>query len=204
MSVPSTVVISAAVEGRLDEEILRRLLESVGAAPGRFYGGRGKAHLRQQIDGYNQAARHSPWVVLVDLDQEAECAPPLRRDWLPTAAPKMCFRVAVRAVEAWLLADRDRIAAFLGVRPARIHTEPETIGHPKRAVVELARQSRRKDIRQDMVPRPRSGRAVGPAYTSRLVEFVSREKLGWRPGVAARSCDSLRRCLACLRSLARH
>jgi hypothetical protein len=36
-------------------------------------------------------------------------------------------------------------------------------------VVELARYSRRRDIREDMVPRPGSGRSVGAAYTSRLI-----------------------------------
>ena len=35
----------------------------------------------------------------------------------------MQFRVAVREVEAWLLADRETFADFLGVRAKRINLE---------------------------------------------------------------------------------
>ncbi len=197
----SRVVISGAVEGLIDEAVLRRLIEHVGATAGPVFGKNGKAHLRQRIRGYNQAAHYRPWVVLVDLNRDAECAPPLRRAWLPHPALKMCFRVAVRAIEAWLLADRERISAFLGVPMAGIPLNTEEVEDPKGAVVDLARQSRKREIREDMVPRPESGRGVGPAYTSRLIEFVSHRQAGWRPAAAAKSSDSLRRCLACLRRL---
>jgi len=196
------LVISGAVEGVVDEAALRRIVGHVGGTLGPVFGKRGKGLLRQRLDGYNQAAHFSPWVVLVDLNQEAPCAPPLQAAWLPVPAPRMCFRVAVREVEAWLLADRERLAAFLGVSATQIPTRPEGEADPKRTMVELARRSRRRDIRQDMAPRPGSGRAVGPAYSSRLIEFVTRDA-GWRPGVAAQRCDSLRRCLACVRKLAR-
>lgn len=70
-------------------------------------------------------------------------------------------------------------------------------------MVEMARRSRRRDIREDMVPRPGSGRTEGPAYTSRLIEFVADVDHGWRPDVAALSSDSMDRCLQCLRRLVR-
>lgn len=203
MSAQLPISISSAVEGLVDEEVLRRLVEYVGAFPGPVHGKHGKQYLRQRLDGYNQAARFSPWVVLVDLNNDAHCAPPLRQAWLPRPAARMCFRVAVRAVEAWLLADRERIAGFLRVPVARIPVDPESVNDPKRFTVDLARHSVNRDIREDMVPRPGSGRAVGPAYTSRIIEFVSDRQVGWRPAVAARSANSLRRCLDCLRNLAR-
>ena len=165
------VFITAAVEGNVDEAVVRRLIEHVGGTPGPVYGRNGKDHLRQRIANYNQAARLSPWVVLVDLDHDAECAPPLRSAWLPALSPYMCLRVAVRQVEAWLLADRERLAKFLSVSTSRIPHNPESVEHPKNTLVEIARYSRRRDIREDMVPRPGSGRAVGPAYTARLIEF---------------------------------
>jgi hypothetical protein len=195
------VFITAAVEGNVDEAVVRRLIDHVGATPGPVYGRNGKDHLRRRIANYNQAARLSPWVVLVDLDHDAECAPPLRSAWLPSLSPFMCLRVAVRQVEAWLLADRERLAKFLSVSTSRIPHNPETIEHPKNTLVELARYSRRRDIREDMVPRPGSGRSVGPAYTARLIEFVISERKGWRPEVAARYSDSLNRSLRCLRRL---
>lgn len=197
----TSVSVSCAVEGDVDEAVVRRVLESLGATAGIVYGKSGKAQLRQRIRGYNNAAQHALWLVLVDLDHDAECAPLLRQLWLPDAAPWMCFRVAVRAVEAWLLADRERIASFLDLPIARVPEDPEALDDPKRTMVDLARSSRRRDIREDMIPRRGSGRAVGPAYTSRLIEFVSSRPRGWRPDVASLRCDSLRRTTERLRCL---
>ncbi|MCL6508155.1 MAG: hypothetical protein K6T59_14155, partial [Bryobacteraceae bacterium] len=88
------MTISAAVEGIVDEAVVRRLIAFTGGHPGPVYGKNGKGALRQKINGYNNAARHVPWVVMVDLNSEADCAPRLFQDWLPTPAPQLCFRVA--------------------------------------------------------------------------------------------------------------
>ncbi|MDW8326371.1 MAG: hypothetical protein RMK99_07380 [Anaerolineales bacterium] len=193
------VTISAAVEGPTDEAVVTKLIAHVGALAGPVYGKNGKPHLRQHIGGYNNAARHSPWIVLVDLDHDADCAPPLRNEWLPQPAPLLCFRVVVRAVEAWLLADAEALSSFLGVARTRVPNQPEALEDPKAVMVNLARQSRRRDIRIDMAPREGSGRPVGPAYASRLIEFVSGY---WRPDVAAANADSLTRTIRCLRRIA--
>ena len=190
--------IAAVAEGHLDEAVLRAVIRHAGGIPGPVYGKHGKQYIRKNLHGYNQAANHAPWLVLVDLDQDADCAPPFRATWLLRPAPMMCFRVAVREVEAWLLADRRRIAEFLGVDSRNVPTDVEAIPDPKHTVLQLAHVSRRKAIRQDMVPRPGSGREVGPAYNSRLIQFVTDSKKGWRPEVAAGTSESLRRCLNCL------
>ena len=194
----SASVLSAAVEGLVDEAVLRRIVEQAGGETGTVYGHRGKTYLRRRISGFNQAARYSPWVVLVDLDEDAECAPTLRAEWLPDPASGLCFRVAIREVEAWLLADAETLAHFLSVARRAVPDDPESLAHPKAAMVNLGRRSRRGAIRKDMVPRRGSGRAVGPAYTSRLVEFAS---TAWRPEVAAERCDSLKRAIRCVRTL---
>lgn len=192
------IVISAAVEGPTDEAVVKKLIVHVGAQVGTVYGKKGKHHLQSKIKAYNDAARHRPWLVLVDLDRDAHCAPPFRENWLPQPAPQLCFRVAVRAVEAWLLADAEALAEFLFVARAKVPQQPETLSDPKAAIVNLAHASRRRHIRQDMVPRQGSSRAVGPAYASRLIEFVEHF---WRPDVAAERADSLARTLQCLRRL---
>jgi len=194
-----TVTISAAVEGITDEAVIRRLIVHVGAAPGAVYGKYGKPNLKVKIAGYNNAAKHAPWVVLVDLDQDAACAPPLRAAWVPSPARHLCFRIAVRSIEAWLLADTEAMAAFLSVARAKIPSDPESLANPKEALVNLSRGSRRREIRDDMVPRQGSGRSIGPAYTSRMIEFASTH---WRPEQAARRSDSLRRAIASLNTLA--
>ncbi len=190
--------ISAAVEGAIDEAVVRRLVTHVGGQIKTVYGRSGKDALQRNIKGYNNAARRAPWLVLIDLDNDTACIPLIRSKWVPEPAPYLCFRIAVREVEAWLMADAQRFAHYLSVAPKRISAEPEMLPHPKNEVVNLARRSRRKDIRKDMVPREGSGRRVGPAYASRLMEYV-REY--WQPAVAAERAESLRRAIACLRRL---
>ncbi|HEY7320113.1 MAG TPA: hypothetical protein VIE89_21300, partial [Candidatus Binatia bacterium] len=58
--------------------------------------------------------------------------------WVPERAQNMCFRVAVREVEAWLLADRERISRFLSVPLSRIPTNPEGERDAKEVMVSLA------------------------------------------------------------------
>jgi len=185
MSTENRPIIFAAVEGIVDEAVACRLISHAGAVPGDVYGKIGKSFLRRGIKGYNNSAKRALWFVLVDLDHDADCAPPLCSDWLPNKAPGLCFRVAVRAVEAWLLADAERLAKFLGVAPSKMPAD-------------LARGSRRRDIREDMVPRPGSGRPVGPAYASRLIEFASKH---WRPDIAGRHADSLKRAIRCIKQI---
>jgi hypothetical protein len=189
-------IVYAAVEGIVDEAILRRLIHDAGALPGAVYNNDGKNNLRKKIKAYNEAAKHSPWIVLLDLNHEEGCAPSLRNKWLTKVNQFMCFRVAVREIESWLLADKQRIAQFLGVAIAKVPSLPDSLDDPKRIMVDLARHSRYKAIREDMVPRPNSGRSEGPAYASRLMEFIRKF---WRPSAAEKNSDSLRRCRRAIR-----
>jgi hypothetical protein len=113
----------------------------------------------------------------------------------------MRLRLAVRAVEAWLLADRERIAQFLGTRPNSVPANPDELENPKRELITLALGSRKRAIREELVPREGSGRSVGPLYTARMMEFVQDTTAGWRPDIAARVSDSLARCIGSLRRL---
>ena len=198
----SSVAASGAAEGTLDEAVLRRLAADAGIHVGVVFGGSGKPHLKNRIAGYNRAAMFSPWIVLVDLDHDFECAPSLRADWLPAPAEHMHLRVAVREIESWLLADRAGIATFLGVPMRMVPSTVDDLDHPKRTLVDLARNSRWRAIREDMVPRPGSGATVGPAYTSRMTEFVRMDKRGrWRPSLAAEVSSSLSRCIRAIARL---
>ena len=198
MNVPISTIISAAVEGDVDEAVVRSLVAHVDGQIGDVYGKNGKPALRQRIDDYNNAARYAPWVVLVDLDNDADCAPSIREEWVPVPAPNLCFRIAVREVEAWLMADVQTLARYLSVGLSRISADPETLERPKDAMVDLARRSRRNDIRKDMVPRQKSGRRVGPAYASRLIEYVRDHR---QPDVAAERSESLQRAIHSLQWL---
>lgn len=183
---------SGAVEGDLDGAVFNRIVAHAGGNPGDVYGFHGKQFVLNRVSGYNSAAKFHPWLVLVDLDDEAECAPMMASRWLPFKTRGMCFCIAVRKIEAWLLADPTNLSSFLVVSPKLFSSRPETDPNPKQTLVNIARRSRSSGIRQDMVPVDGGGRVVGPGYTSRLSEFVVNR---WDLEGAAKSSDSLDRCL---------
>lgn len=192
------VWVSAVVEGDIDEAILSRIAESCGVRLAGVFGRTGKHYIYQRLAAYNRAARFSPWIVLLDLDDDADCAPALIAKHLPQSSKLLSFRVAIRAVESWLLADRKAFAAFLGVRKNTLPDSPDLLPDPKAFVVELARNSRKGHFRNELVPRVGSRKRVGPAYTSRMVEF---SLYHWDPNRAEEISDSLTRCRAGIREL---
>lgn len=197
------VRISGAVEGILDEAVAKRLIQHVGAEAGTVYGRNGKSNVLVNLAGYNNSARQQPWLVLVDLDRDAPCAAQFVAEHLRDRAPDMCFRVAVREIEAWLMADAERFSRWLSVSRVRIPPAPDNDADPKRTVVNIARHSRRRGVRDDIVPTAASRRVVGPGYDSQMIAFVSDSENGWRPQVAAGSSPSLGGCLNCLWALVR-
>jgi hypothetical protein len=192
--------VSCAVEGVLDEVIARALLAHTGHACGPIYGGEGKAHLRRSIGGYAQGARHGAWFVLVDLDHDHTCAAALVESWLRVPPPSMCLRVAVREVEAWLLADRVGIAEFLSVSRALVPRTVDELDDPKACVTAIATRSRRRAIREGIPPRAGSGRTIGPLYVSELSRFAAD---AWNIEAASSVSPSLRRCMDALWTLDR-
>jgi hypothetical protein len=192
------VVVSGAVEGPVDDAVLRRILREVGHDAGPIHIKNGKAAVLGKLDGYNAAASLMPWLVLVDLNGDAHCAPAFVAEQMSSPADQMMFRVAVRQIEAWLLADSGRFAHFMRVSQARVPGDPDSLANSKRVVVEIAQHSRDRQIREQMVPGAGSGRAVGPGYVARMIEFVQRH---WDPGQAAVRSDSLHRCLYRLSAL---
>lgn len=195
------VYISGAVEGPSDERAFRRLVQLRGGQVHRVQVANGKPGLRRALPGYNQAAKRSAWLVLVDLDQDFPCAGSLVAEWLPTPSAGMRFRVVVRQLESWLLADAERFARWFGVRKTAIPPSPDLLPDAKDALLAVVARSRRAAVREDMIPRPGSRRRVGPAYASRLMEFIGDSQEGWRPEVAARRSPSLSTCMARLDEL---
>ncbi len=191
----SSLPVTMAVEGNLDEVVLRKVLRFAGMEAGAAYGKRGKSHLRKNILRYNEAAHHGRWVVLVDLNADAQCPPPFVQSWLPQPNPNLQLRVAVRAVEAWLLADRRKLAKFLGVSEARLPVKPEEEDNPKRTLINIARRSRKRSIREGIVPRPDGSASEGPGYTPLLIQFTIEH---WSPQRAANCAPSLKRTMGSL------
>lgn len=202
MTVPSVprVWVSAVVEGDVDEAILSRIVEDCGVGLAGVFGRTGKQFIYERLNAYTAAAKFSPWIILIDLDNDAPCAPSLITHLILSSARLLSFRIAVRAVESWLLADQKEFAAFLGVKKSKLPSSPDLLHDPKGFVVELARNSKRKYLRSELVPRTGSRKRVGPAYTSRIMEF---SLYHWDPTRAEKSSESLRRCRAGVRELVR-
>jgi hypothetical protein len=102
------IPVNLAVEDLLSEAVLRGMLKQSGRpyAVGACFSSRGFGYLKKKLEGFNQASKGTPFLVLTDLDQ-SECAPILIKGWLPYPQEKnLLFRVAVKAVGAWVLADR--------------------------------------------------------------------------------------------------
>jgi hypothetical protein len=196
------IPIDLLVEDDLSEAVTRKVLACAAHpyAIGHAYGKSGFGYLKSRVLGFNQAARSTPYCLLTDLDR-AECPPALIADWLGpvTRHPNLIFRVAVREVEAWLLAHREAFAAFAGIRTAHVPANVEEIDDPKRCLIDLVRQSRKRSLREDIVPPTPSTSRQGPNYNGRLALYVH---LDWDPHVAKLHSSSLRRMIAALDAFA--
>lgn len=187
-----TIPIHLAVEDELSEVVLRAILMQSGRdyAVGSCFRRHGFGHLKRGIGGFNNAAKGVPFLVLADLDS-AECAPVLIRDCLRAPAHKnLLFRVAVREVEAWLLAHRTAFASFLGIRSDLLPPSPDDLANPKELLIGLARRSRRRRLREAIVPGMGSTAKIGPDYNAALSAFVESD---WDVKEAQRRSPSLGR-----------
>lgn len=186
-----TVPVTVAVEGPTDLAVVERLLAGAGASVDRAFTV-SKPAILDRIPGYNEAARHTPWYVQIDLDRDYMCPPSARREWLPAPSPNLAFAIAECEVEAWLLADAVRLAAALRCPVEQISRRPDEVEDPKGHLLRLARLSSNATVRSQFLPRPRSGRRVGPEYASELIRFAGSR---WRPDVARQRSPSLARAM---------
>ena len=144
--------------------------------------------IRKRVPVYRNACRVLPHVLLIDLDRTA-CAAELLQSWgLTQKMQSLLVRVAVRTVEAWLLADALGLAEQLKVSPSKIPSHPETLENPKQTLVNLARHSRSRRLASELAPSPGSRAQVGPLYNARLCEFVAHR---WSPQHASKGAPSL-------------
>lgn len=137
------IPVNLAIEDELSEVVLRQLLTFVGRDyhVGIAYRRGGSGYLRRTVSGWNSAARTTPFIVLTDLD-EYVCPRALIDDWLTeTQHPNLIFRVAVKEVEAWLLADSKHLSSYLGIRSSLIPTDPDSLPDPKATIIEVVRSS---------------------------------------------------------------
>ena len=122
-----------ATEDALSEAVGERL---VGDASDQFriavrIGNQGNSFLKKKLPELIRLAHSMPVVLLTDLDG-IDCPPTLIREWkggrrFPNG---LLFRVIIREIESWLMADRKSFSDFTGVPLTRLPAYPESIPDP--------------------------------------------------------------------------
>jgi len=136
-----------------------------------------------------------PVLMITDLDR-SPCPPALIADRLGAPSSGFLFRVCVREVEAWLLADRPAIAAFLKFSLSSVPIQPEQLDDPKAELIRLAKYAPRA-IRTGLTPV--GSATIDPEYNTLLTTFISDTR---SPKVAVLTAPSLARAYQRLRALA--
>jgi len=187
------IPVNIVVEDALSEAVLRKILSEsqTSFSVAYCYGKCGYGYIKRTAHAFNNAAKGMPYLILSDLEEQ--CAPVQIRDWLPSHIhSNLLFRIAVKEVESWLLADRDGFASFLGIAgklvPRNVDEEPD----PKQLLIALAKRSRKRELREAIVPRPRSIASIGPDYNGCLSSFVYE---AWNLNEAANNSPSLCKCI---------
>jgi hypothetical protein len=189
------IPLNLAFEDALTESLTVKILRTIPTpyATRTIYNRGGNGYLRQIINGFNNAAKGTPFLVGTDLD-EYECPQALIDDWLTRAKHhNLLVRVAVREAEAWVLSDRHQFANFLGINVTKVPQDAESLLNPKETLIQLARASRKRRVRDDICPPANSTSRVGPNYNARLGSFVSET---WDPAVARQNSSSLDRTIS--------
>lgn len=182
-----------ATEDALSEAVADRLVKEFN--PGLRVAVRmrrkGNGYLKKKLYELNDTARTIPVLLLTDLDL-VECPPALINEWRGqrVLAKGMIFRVVVREIEAWLLADREGFAGFSGAPVEKVPPAPESLDDPKSAVLNLVRRYGSRELKKDILPARGASATVGLGYNQALGRFVQG---AWSIARASTNADSLAR-----------
>ena len=138
---PEIVPVHLAVEDALSEAVLRTILRQSGQrfAIGTCYQRGGFGYLKEDNRGI-QPSGEGHAIFRPDGSRSVSMPASMIADWL--RVPKhsnLLFRIAVRQVESWVLADQEAMASFLGIaqcypqehrRTVRCQTIPDGCGSP--------------------------------------------------------------------------
>jgi len=160
----------------------------------------GYGKIKRQIHAYNSAAQHGYYFIITDLDSRYQCGPTLINDWLPELrTSQLVFRVAVHEIESWLLADKKNFASFFSISEKLIPLKPDDDADPKQTVLSLARRSRKREIREAIVPIDEYAH-TGPGYNNKIQSFIQGY---WNIDIARKNSPSLDKTIRSLEKIAK-
>lgn len=167
--------------------------------------------LKKKIENFNNLSSKVPVILLTDLDAE-NCAPTAKERLLDGIKQEDHFivNIAVDEAEAWLMADREGFAKYLGVAVEKIPSSELQKQGGRKPLKEmkiplkasyflthtLAFESNKKDIRERVGTSGKN--CKGKEYNTTLVPFIEKD---WNVETAKENSDSLRRMIERLRKL---
>lgn len=191
--------VGLATEDALSEAVGKRLLAEIEqpAEADLCFRKKGYGYLHANMKKWRELAIQRPVVLITDLDQNI-CPATLVDDWYAGEArpANLIFRVAVKEVESWLLADRTAMRQLLG-KKGKLPTSPDSLPDPKQHLLALAKNAKR-EVRQDLVQETGAAASQGLGYNARLTDLVAHS---WSPTRAADRSPSLQKALVRLREL---
>jgi len=195
------IPLNFAFEDQISEFVMMKMVDKTQKfIIGYSYTEGGFGYLKENIRGWNDASKGTPFFVLTDLDTK-NCAPELIRSWINAKKhPNLIFRVAVRQVESWLISDIEGFSKFSGVSEANFNKRPELIKDPKNEILRLIKKCKKRKIKEDILPKDKFA-SVGPNYNDRLSEFVISF---WDIDIASIRSESLKRAMAHLQRFTYH
>lgn len=156
----------------------------------------GSSKLVAAIPRYCVQAMHVQPVICI-ADSDRACPVDLLGYWFPRGVPAgMQMRLAVTEAESWLLADHEGFSNAFKVSASALPRQPDEESDPKAVVLTLARRSRVREIRAEVVSQIDPNRR-GVGYNQHLQAFVNRT---WSARRAATRSPSLARAIARLES----
>ncbi|MBN1943796.1 MAG: hypothetical protein JW849_10935 [Phycisphaerae bacterium] len=199
------------VEDAPSAEVLRRLVETRNTIATRklhFFDGfpsktGGCSALKSRCPSFVNMAKGGLYTVsLADLDKEP-CAGALIRQWFkipdkqPISLPKeLIFRVAIREIESWIIADHNAWARFIGIPASNFSVTPDELRDPKLHLLNVIKRKGRKKFHKDMLPRGTA--SIGPLYNEKMCEFIQNK---WNPERAQKNSPSLKRAIHAINNI---
>ena len=194
------IPIALATEDELSEAIALRLIAEVKRPHHVTHklGRKGFGYLRSKMDSWYQMADHQIMMVLTDLDR-ANCLVEFRGQWLADKPlpETLVFRIAVKEVEAWVLADHVAMRELVGKKGV-LPVDPDTLTDPKQTLLWFAKTAP-KSVRDDLIRDSDGQLRQGVGYNARLSHWIN---TAWSPERAAERSPSLARARSRLQEVA--
>lgn len=137
---------------------------------------RGKDYIDHNISRY---AKMKPGriIVLRDLDNDYVCAPELKKQKLGSnqGGSNFIFRIIVKEVEAWLIADKESALNFFKLNKSVLDSVvPEDMVHPKKELLEMIRKGNLKSKEKERfyIAKPDGTLQQAYSYNAAIGEYV--------------------------------